>query len=268
MVVRQDGRLEWEPGENRCIHVPPPGLAAALAAAKQQVAAEEAAGGSNGGSRRPPTPPGRRLSPAEVYERQEAAGEQLEPWQQVAADEAAAQLAAAAAEMGKVSSTAAAAHQQRNELQQQRLAALTGNSSNGNGAKPPGSAAAVTPPAVPDSKRPANVPADWREVKFSTMYKAEFGTFLKVVGGPEQLGAWEVEGAPPLQWAEGDVWSITLLLPPGRHEFKVRESERGRLGGSVCVCQEDGKGGREGEERQGALEHVGTCNKQVMCASK
>jgi hypothetical protein len=37
VVVRQDGRLEWEPGENRRIHVPPPGLAAALAAAKQQV---------------------------------------------------------------------------------------------------------------------------------------------------------------------------------------------------------------------------------------
>jgi hypothetical protein len=37
VVVRQDGRLEWEPGENRCIHVPPPGLAAALEAAKKAV---------------------------------------------------------------------------------------------------------------------------------------------------------------------------------------------------------------------------------------
>lgn len=67
VVVRQDGRLEWEPGENRCIHVPPAGLAAALAAAKQAVAAEEAAGGNG---RRPLSPPGRRLSPAEIYELQ------------------------------------------------------------------------------------------------------------------------------------------------------------------------------------------------------
>ena len=84
VVVRQDGRLEWEPGENRCIHVPPPGLAAALAAAKQAVAAEEASGGNG---KRPLSPPGRRLTPAEIYAAQEAE-EQLEPWQLVERDNA------------------------------------------------------------------------------------------------------------------------------------------------------------------------------------
>jgi hypothetical protein len=99
------------------------------------------------------------------------------------------------------------------------------NGTNGNGVVPAAAAAAAAaagrsgPPAVPEKK----VPADWREVKFATKFKAQFGTFLKVVGGPDQLGAWEIEDAPPLQWSEGDVWSITLLLPPGKHEFKVSD---------------------------------------------
>jgi hypothetical protein len=116
--------------------------------------------------------------------------------------------------------------QQRNDLHQHRLAALaSSNGSNGTAAAAAPAAAAgagaagkAGPPAVPESK----VPADWREVKFTTKFKAEFGTFLKVVGGPEQLGAWEVADAPPLQWSDGDYWNITLLLPPGQHEFKVR----------------------------------------------
>jgi len=221
VVVRQDGRLEWEPGENRCIHVPTPGLAAALAAAKQQVAAEDAAAGSNG-ARRPLSPPGRRLSPAEVYERQEAS-EQLEPWQQVAQEEAAQQAQHDSAQRAQQQSATAAAQQQRSELQQQRLAALSG--SNGNGAAPAAS------PAVPAKKQPANV----REVKFTTSFKADFGTFLKVVGGPEQMGGWEVEQAPPLQWHEGDEWTITLMLPPGKHEFKVRPGGEGGVHAGGCA---------------------------------
>lgn len=112
------------------------------------------------------------------------------------------------------------AQQQRSDLQQQRLAALAGsNGSNGTAAAaaPAAPAGKSGPPAVPEKK----VRAGWREVKFTTKFKAEFGTFLKVVGGPEQLGAWEVEKAPPLQWHEGDLWNVTLLLPPGKHEFKV-----------------------------------------------
>ncbi|KAF8055666.1 rca [Scenedesmus sp. PABB004] len=173
VVVRQDGRLEWEPGENRRIHVPLPGLAAALAAAKAAVAAEEA-DGADGRARA--APPGRKLSPAEVYKRQEAT-EQLEPWQHVEREAAVAAAAAA-----------------------------------GDGDPPAAAAGEPAPPAVP---------AGWREVKFSTRFKAAFGTFLKAVGGPEPLGAWDVDAAPPLQWSEGDVWSATLLLPPGQHEFKL-----------------------------------------------
>jgi hypothetical protein len=171
VVVRQDGRLEWEPGQNRRIHVPLPGLAAALAAAKVIAAAEDAAGGPPR-----PTPTGRKLSAAEVYQRQEAT-EQLEPWQQKAA---------------------------------------------ANGHKRPDSETALAPAGSSDGGAAAVQPAGWREVRFSTKFAAQFGTFLKAVGGGQQLGDWDVADAPPLQWSEGDVWSTSLLMPPGNYEFKVR----------------------------------------------
>lgn len=175
VVVRQDGRLEWEPGANRRIHVPLPGLAAALAAAKAIAAAEDAAGG-------PPraAPTGRKLSAAEVYQRQEAA-EQLEPWQQKAS---------------------ANGHRRRD----------SDSDSEDYSVVPAGAGAG----AVPQQQQ------GWREVRISTKFAAQFGTFLKAVGGGQQLGEWEPEAAPPLQWAEGDVWSTTLLMPPGSYEFKVR----------------------------------------------
>jgi hypothetical protein len=179
VVVRQDGRLEWEPGQNRRIHVPLPGLAAALAAAKAIAAAEDAAGGPPR-----PAPTGRKLSAAEVYQRQEAT-EQLEPWQQKAA---------------------ANGHKRQD------------SDSEGTALVPAGSSGSSNAPQQQEQQATAG----WREVRFSTKFSAEFGTFLKAVGGGAQLGEWEVADAPPLQWSEGDVWSTSLLMPPGTYEFKVR----------------------------------------------
>jgi hypothetical protein len=183
VVVRQDGRLEWEPGANRRIHVPLPGLAAALAAAKAIAAAEDAAGG-------PPQalPTGRKLSAAEVYQRQEAT-EQLEPWQQKAA---------------------ANGHKRLD------------SDSEGTALVPASTSGSSDTPQQQPQQQEQQVTAGWREVRFSTKFPAEFGTFLKAVGGGAQLGEWEVADAPPLQWSEGDVWSTSLLMPPGTYEFKVR----------------------------------------------
>jgi hypothetical protein len=58
-------------------------------------------------------------------------------------------------------------------------------------------------------------------VKLTTTYTAAFGEYLKVVGGPPELGAWDAGAAPALTWGEGDVWTATLELPAGEHEFKV-----------------------------------------------
>lgn len=58
-------------------------------------------------------------------------------------------------------------------------------------------------------------------VKLTTTYTAAFGEYLKVVGGPVELGAWDAGAAPALTWGDGDVWTATLELPAGTHEFKV-----------------------------------------------
>jgi hypothetical protein len=199
VVVRQDGRLEWEPGDNRRIHVPLPGLAAALAEARKVAALEAAAGVDGSSSRKLITADGRKLSPAEVYELQESE-EQLEPWQVKQQEE----------------------QQQQQQQQQQQYAVAASN-----GSLAPGSfsAAAVVPQGGGVGAAAAAVDTKgWREVKITTKFSAQFGTFIKAVGGPDELGAWDVVAAPPLQWSEGDVWSNTLLLPPGGYEFKVGDS--------------------------------------------
>ena len=44
---------------------------------------------------------------------------------------------------------------------------------------------------------------------------------MGIVGNLPQLGAWDPEQAPLLQWTEGDVWVLHLSLPAGStFEFK------------------------------------------------
>ena len=78
-------------------------------------------------------------------------------------------------------------------------------------------------------------------VKLTTVYKADFGEYLKVVGGPAELGAWDAAAAPGLTWGEGDVWTATLELPAGEHELKVRGvgvGVEGALSIGYWACEE------------------------------
>jgi hypothetical protein len=59
-------------------------------------------------------------------------------------------------------------------------------------------------------------------VKFTAHFKGELGDRILACGGCRALGNWEPDAAPSLAWGEGDVWTATLELPPGTHEFKVR----------------------------------------------
>lgn len=61
-------------------------------------------------------------------------------------------------------------------------------------------------------------------VKFSAHFQGALGDKVLACGGCRALGNWEPDAAPALAWGEGDVWTATLELPPGTHEFKV------------CVC--------------------------------
>ena len=58
-------------------------------------------------------------------------------------------------------------------------------------------------------------------VKFAAHFSGKLGDKVLVCGGCRALGNWEPDAAPALTWGEGDVWTATLELPPGTHEFKV-----------------------------------------------
>lgn len=48
------------------------------------------------------------------------------------------------------------------------------------------------------------------------------GDKVLVCGGSRALGNWEPDAAPALTWRDGNVWTATLEVPSGTHEFKVR----------------------------------------------
>ena len=51
------------------------------------------------------------------------------------------------------------------------------------------------------------------QVRFSIPYRCNFGQHVRIIGSAQQLGAWELEGALPMQWTEGDVWTADVSLP-------------------------------------------------------
>jgi hypothetical protein len=62
---------------------------------------------------------------------------------------------------------------------------------------------------------------------------------LQVVGGPPELGAWDAGAAPALTWGEGDVWTATLELPAGEHEFKVGGGDSGMTAAAALCSSRD-----------------------------
>lgn len=73
------------------------------------------------------------------------------------------------------------------------------------------------------------------DVTFTVTYRAEFGQALKIVGESSLLGSWQPADAPSMAWTDGDVWTLTLGVPPGDYEFKIAVTGEGR-----SVTWEDG----------------------------
>jgi hypothetical protein len=77
--------------------------------------------------------------------------------------------------------------------------------------------------------------AGWTPVKFALRRKCELGESWKVVGPAAELGRWSPDLARRMTWGEGDVWTATVKLAPGEHEFKVRPGVGGGGLGSGAV---------------------------------
>ena len=51
-------------------------------------------------------------------------------------------------------------------------------------------------------------------VSFAVPYRCEFGQHIALVGSDEYLGDWDALRAKPMNWTNGDVWTVDLDLPP------------------------------------------------------
>ena len=51
-------------------------------------------------------------------------------------------------------------------------------------------------------------------VSFAVPYRCEFGQHIALVGSDEFLGDWDVRRGVPMNWQDGDVWTVDLELPP------------------------------------------------------
>jgi hypothetical protein len=59
-------------------------------------------------------------------------------------------------------------------------------------------------------------------VRFWLKFHVEYGQSLRIVGGSDELGGWELRGAPAMEWSDGDLWNVSLELEAGE--------------GVRCVC--------------------------------
>ncbi|KAK2077666.1 hypothetical protein QBZ16_004512 [Prototheca wickerhamii] len=70
--------------------------------------------------------------------------------------------------------------------------------------------------AASSGAAPAGVP-----VKIQLTQHVKFGETLKLSGGAPELGEWDLARAPEFKWSEGDLWTLELELPAGKHEYKL-----------------------------------------------
>ncbi|CAA6655138.1 unnamed protein product [Spirodela intermedia] len=67
-------------------------------------------------------------------------------------------------------------------------------------------------------------------VKFRLRQSCEFGEQFLLVGEDTKLGSWKPGSATPMEWSDGDVWTVEMDLPVGKEikfKFILRELSGG-----------------------------------------
>ena len=67
--------------------------------------------------------------------------------------------------------------------------------------------------AHPPRLSPYPSPRAGIEVCFMLPYRCKFGQRLCVIGASDNLGAWDVSKAIPMEWTDGDVWMVNMQIP-------------------------------------------------------
>ena len=58
-------------------------------------------------------------------------------------------------------------------------------------------------------------------LSLKSRYETSWGQVIKVVGSLPELGSWNPQAAPTMQWNEGHKWTLSSRLPKQSFSFKI-----------------------------------------------
>lgn len=70
------------------------------------------------------------------------------------------------------------------------------------------------------------------KVSFTLPHHVEFGQEICVVGEADTLGKWDATAAVPLNWNDGDIWTVEAELPIGasvEYKYIIRSPDNGEV---------------------------------------
>ena len=90
----------------------------------------------------------------------------------------------------------------------------------------------MTPPPPKENPKRKNSPIPINKIIFSVNYNSKFGEEVAILGSLAKLGLWELSGALPLKWNEGNIWTGEINIEDEdwqNFEFKFIVVEKGKI---------------------------------------
>ena len=90
----------------------------------------------------------------------------------------------------------------------------------------------MTPPPPKENPKRKNSPIPINKIIFSVNYNSKFGEEVAILGSLPKLGLWELSGALPLKWNEGNIWTGEINIEDEdwqNFEFKFIVVEKGKI---------------------------------------
>ena len=90
----------------------------------------------------------------------------------------------------------------------------------------------MTPPPSKENPKRKNSPISINKIIFSVNYNSKFGEEVAILGSLAKFGFWELSGALPLKWNEGNIWTGEINVEDEdwqNFEFKFIVVENGKI---------------------------------------
>ena len=90
----------------------------------------------------------------------------------------------------------------------------------------------MTPPPPQENPKRKNSPIKINKIIFSVNYNSKFGEEVAILGSLAKFGLWELSGALPLKWNEGNIWTGEIIVEDEdwrNFEFKFIVVEKGKI---------------------------------------